>query len=140
MKLNMLHSSIIALAVLLTGCSTEPDNSSQLFRNSPQLFRVKVDSIQHATSVALNDTVTLRMYGVIGGDGCHSFSHFKENKQSLRLDIEVWGTRSPARICSAVMVYLNGKQYKFIAYQRGKLYINIHQPDGSVLTDSVLVQ
>ncbi len=96
--------------------------------------------MQLPSSVAVNDTITIRLFGVIGGDGCHSFSHFEYNKQSLQLDLTIWGKRTPADVCPAVMVYLNGAEYKMLTSQSGTLFINVHQPDGSMLVDSVQVQ
>jgi hypothetical protein len=122
----------VLFPILMVSCSTEEETA-------PTLFTVKVDSLQHPSSVALNDTIAVHLFGTIGGDGCHSFSHFQDTKQSLQVDLTVWGKRTPADVCPAVMVYLDGREYTVIASQRGMLYINVHQPDGSTLVDSVQV-
>lgn len=56
----------VLLIMTILGCSTEPDTT-------PRLFAVRIDSLQHPSSVAINDTITIRLFGIIGGDGCHSF-------------------------------------------------------------------
>ncbi len=58
----------------------------------------------------------------------------------MRLDLTAWGQVSAAAVCPAVMVYLTGREYKMVATQQGWLSINIHQPDGSILRDSIIVK
>ncbi|MCU7497451.1 MAG: hypothetical protein HF314_17770 [Ignavibacteria bacterium] len=115
-------------------CSTEPDKQDTY-------YLIKVDSLTHPASVSLNDTIKFRFYGVVGTDGCHSFSHFEALDKSSGLDLWLWGkVPSYADACPAVMVYLNGKEYKHKAKERGIFRLSINQPDGSVLKDSVAVQ
>ncbi len=122
----------LIFSLVAVGCSTQTEVGTTR-------FTVKVDSLQHPSSVALNDTIAIRLFGIIGGDGCHSFSHFQDTKQPLRLDLTVWGQFTPASACPAVMVYLDGNEYRVIASQQGTLLINIHQPDGTTLVDSIQV-
>ena len=103
-------------------------------------FIVKVDSISHPQTVALYDTIKINMFGTIGTDGCSSFLGYDETKQPLRLDLTIRGERKSSDACPAVMVYLDGKEYKTIANQVGWYSINIHQPDNSVLKDSINVK
>jgi hypothetical protein len=103
-------------------------------------FVVRVDSIAHTSFAASNDTIGVRFFGTIGNDGCHSFSHFETARQALRLDVTVWGQRQEASACPGVMVYLEGKEYKFVPAQMGWLKIIVHQPDGSVIKDSIIVK
>jgi hypothetical protein len=131
--MKTLHLIPLALLIFLLGCTTESET------NGIQ-FVVKVDSISHPSSAAITDTITLRVFGTIGPDGCHFFSHFEDYRQSLRLDLTVWGGRSSANACTQMMVYLDGKEYKFPAAMRGWYSIYIYQPDGSVLRDSIIIQ
>lgn len=114
-------------------CSTEPAKEYIY-------YLVRVDSLRHPQSVSLNDSITIKLYGVIGNDGCHSFSHFESQTHPLELDLKVWGkVGSLGSACPAVMVLLGGKEYKFASKERGTLRIKIQQPDGSMLRDSVIV-
>jgi hypothetical protein len=131
MKTVQLLPLITVIAV--ASCSTEPNTE-------PAQFIVKVDSMTHPSFAATSDTITIGLFGTIGSDGCHSFSHFEATRQPLRLDLTVWGQVSAATACPAVMVYLNGKEYKLVATQQGWLSMNIHQPDGSILRDSIIVK
>ena len=103
-------------------------------------FVVRVDSIARTSFAASNDTIAVRFFGTIGSDGCHSFSHFETTTQLLQLDVTVWGQRKEASACPAVMVYLEGREYKFVPGQMGWFRINVHQPDGSVIRDSIIVK
>jgi hypothetical protein len=123
---------LIAVLVVAS-CSTETETGLGQ-------FLVKVDSMSHPSFAATSDTITIRVFGTIGPDGCHSFSHFEDTRQPLRLDLTVWGQVIAATACPSVMVYLNGKVYKLVATQQGWLSINIHQPDGSIVTDSIIVK
>lgn len=129
MKLN---AFILFVAMALLSCSTEPSRE-------PFLFVVQVDSIAHPSSVSLNDTIAIKLYGTIGTNGCYSFSYFDDKLQPLRLDLTVVGERSASTVCTAVMVYLDGKEYRCVAQQKGWFSINIRQPDESRLRDSVFV-
>lgn len=133
MKKVLKYILIIFPLAIFFSCSTEPEKD---YIN----YLVRVDSLRHPQSAYLNDTITFRLYGVIGTDGCHSFSHFESQTNPLELDLKVWGkVRSLGSACPAVMVLLEGKEYKFQAKERGIFRINIRQPDGSVMKDSVFV-
>ena len=118
---------------MILGCGTEPETK-------PTQFVILIDSIAHVPSLIVGDTIAIKLFGTIGNDGCHLFSHFEDSRQALRLDLTVWGQRSPSGVCPDVMVYLNGREYKLATTQTGWFSINIHQPDGTVLRDSILVQ
>lgn len=124
---------VLTFLVLWLGCSTEPDKL-------PELYKVKVDSISHTPFGATGDTLVLQLYGTIGNDGCSSFSCIEDIKQPLQLDLTVWGQRSPSDVCPAVMVYLDGKTYKWIVTQQGSFVINIHQPDNTILKDTIIIK
>ncbi len=124
---------LLTSLIICIGCSTEPDKS-------PELFKVKVDSISRTPFGATGDTLVVKVYGTIGNDGCCSFSRFEDIKQPLQLDLTVWGQRISSVACPAVMVYLDGREYKWIATQQGWFIINIHQPDNTLLRDSIVIK
>ena len=123
----------ILAVIIFASCNKGVENGSTE-------FVVRVDSLSHTSFAASNDTITLRFFGTIGPDGCCSFSHFQTTRQPLQLDLTVWGQRTAAEACPAVMVYLNGKEYKFFLGEMGWFKINIHQPDASVIRDSIIVK
>jgi hypothetical protein len=130
----MKHNIFIVLssACVLYACTTESNNEQYL-------FVIQVDSIAHASTVSVNDTIAIKLYGTIGYNGCYAFSYFDDTVQPLNLDLAVIGELSNDAACPDVMVYLNGKEYRCAATQKGWFKINIRQPDESYLRDSVLV-
>jgi hypothetical protein len=133
-----IFSLFLLLLTLVAGCHDLGEPSTT--ETGLGQFIVKVDSMSHPSFAATGDTITIRVFGTIGLDGCHSFSHFEDTKQPLQLDLTVWGQVSAATGCPDVMVYLEGKEYKMVATQQGWLAINVHQPDGNVMRDSIIVK
>ncbi len=129
--LSIIPFVLLNIFVML-GCGVETEEPEFDY------FIVKVDSIKHQQSVLVGDTIVIHLFGTIGTDGCHSFHRFEDYVQPNQLDLTVWGKRARRSVCPDVMVYLNEK-YKVVATQRGWYYIRIHQPDGSILRDSVIV-
>jgi hypothetical protein len=125
--------ALIFFLQLLLSCDKAVDNL-------PTQFIVRVDSIAHNSFAASNDTVSIRFYGTIGPDGCYAFSHFESTREPLQLDLTVWGQHDQASVCPAVMVYLGGKEYRFVPGSMGWFKINVHQPDSSVIRDSIIVK
>ena len=127
--------NVLLISASLGSCSPTEGPSTD-----PVMFQVKVDSIAHVPSIVLGDTADIRFFGTVGPDGCHSFSHFLVIRQPAAVNFVVWGKRSLANACPAVMVYLDGNTYGYVPSQRGILQIAVHQPDGSTLRDSLLVE
>jgi len=130
MRSRILQIVFFGVSITSLNCITEP---------TPQQFIVRVDSLTHSASVSVDDTIRLQLFGTIGPDGCHSFSHFETTTTSSELHLTVWGERSEAQICPTVMVSLDGREYSTQASSPGWYFINIHQPDGTVLRDSIQV-
>lgn len=72
---------------VVIGCTTEPDQKKTL-------FIVKIDSLNHTPFAALGDTISIKLFGTVGNDGCHSFSRFEDIQQPLQLDLTVWGQKT----------------------------------------------
>jgi hypothetical protein len=125
---------VIVLAFFL-GCKTESEP------DRPTYYIIKVDSVIYRNWAVWGDTMSFKLYGVVGTNGCCSFSHFEEVIQPSQVDLTVWAGRSSSSVCPAVMVYLNGKEYRIVATpSMAPFVLVIHQPDGSVLRDTVIVK
>jgi len=115
-------------------CSTEPENDYTY-------FKIMVDSLSHADTISVNDTLRIKFYGFVGPDGCHKFSHFEEHKISNQIELTVWGSKPNFQTaCPEVLVYLDGEEYKTVLNQAGLYRIKINQPDNNILLDSIYVQ
>ena len=122
---------IFVLGILLIFCSKEDKDE--------EFFKIRVDNVEYPESIARGDTITFRLFGTIGTNGCYSFSHFEESKGELFVELTVWGKRTQAYVCTEVMVYLN-KEYSVLADKRGTFILRINQPDGKVLNCPVNVE
>lgn len=131
MKYILKYLLLVVPFVTFFGCSTEPEKQIEY-------YLLKADSLKHAESVLLNDTIKIKVYGLAGVDGCHSFSHFEGITEALSLDLKVWGKVVPSDACPAVLVHF-AEEYKTVARARGIYHIKIYQPDGSVVKDSVKI-
>jgi hypothetical protein len=123
-----------SVLLLQYSCSTEPENDYTH-------FKIMVDSLSHAATISVNDTLKIKFYGFVGPDGCHKFSRFEENKKPNELELTVWGSKPNFQtVCPEILVYLDGEEYKTVFNQIGNYQIKINQPDSSILLDSVYVQ
>lgn len=126
--------AVVALiAIVLSSCT---DLANDKYGD----FRIKVDSTNHPGIVLVGDSLKIKLFGTVGPDGCSQFSHFESTEKPLDLELTIWGKREEQTACPAVMVYLNGLEYKTFAGKVGVYKISIHQPDGSILRDSVIVE
>lgn len=130
MKGLTLFSVLVGIFIYSCSTGTDPEYS---------YFKVKVDSIQVPQDPVVGETINFKLFGTVGGDGCHSFAYFKEDVSDNDSQLVVWGKRKNETACPAVMVYLRGKQYPVIAKITGYFKIEISQPDGTTLKDSVWV-
>ena len=133
-KKLILIVTIILATTLCNTCEklTDPISDSK--------FQIYVDSLHVTETVSLSDTVICRFWGFIGSNLCYQFSHFETGKNLDNIYLKLWGYNTGGEICATALSELRGKEYKFIAEQRGALIINVLQPDNSVLKDSILVQ
>jgi len=130
--------TIVTLLFVLGACSFPTDDDEDFV-----YFQVQVDSLKAPDDFWIGDTLHLQLYGVIGSDGCKSFSHFEDSLEigdlSYTLDLTVWGKGDKkAFACPAIMVMLY-HQYSLFPQSPGMLAINVHQPDDTILRDYVRI-
>jgi len=125
---------LIITAVLLSSCLF-------LFDPTPELFRIKIDSVNAPISLTTNDTLTIKLYGYIGNDTCYWFHHFQSARENYSLYLTAWGIHNVAyrKGCESSQVYLNGQEYRVYPLYSGVFEVNIHQPDGAWLKKTVTV-
>ena len=105
-----------------------------------QYYKIHVSKVTSPDTVAVGDTIKFKLYGVVGNNGCYSFSHFDEYRIGLNSSISVWGKYTPVGMYTHEYVILDGKEYKVVPLQRGTFFLSILQPDYSILKDSVFVR
>ena len=105
-----------------------------------QYFKIHVNKITSSDTVSIGDTIKFKLDGLVGNDGCYSFSHFDELRIGLNSSISVWGNYTPAGACTLALVTLSGKEYRVIPVQKGIFCLSIIQPDYTILKDSIVIR
>lgn len=127
---------VFSFLIILNSCTTEPDEENSKYT----LYKIKVNEISLADTISVGDSLSVKFWGLVGTDGCHKFEEFETKLIGNDLHITLWGTKPNFETaCPAVMVYLDGKEFKTTFNQSGNYKIIIHQPDNSLLIESLVV-
>lgn len=122
--------------IIFNYCSTEPDQDDSRYTS----FKIKVDKVLIPDTISSSDTLTVKFWGLVGTNGCHEFKEFETRLIGSDLHITLWGARPNFETgCPDVMVYLDGSEYKTTFQQSGNYRIIIHQPDNSLLIESLVI-
>jgi len=105
-----------------------------------EYYIVKIDSISVPDTITRKDTLTMKLWANIGSNTSYRFSHFEANKTIHQLDLTIWGKHLLDIASLQIVVDWRGKEY-YIYPVFGPLFtIKIHQPDGSILQDTIYVK
>jgi hypothetical protein len=105
-----------------------------------EYYIVKIDSISAPDTVSMRDTLTIKLWAIIGYNTSYRFSLFEAKRTINQLDLTVWGKHLIDAISLQVVVDWRGKEYDIYPVYSPLLTIKIHQPDGSILQDTVYVK
>ncbi len=130
-RANTAIAVVSLLALLLVSCTERAEQPCQ--------FVVRVDSIAAPDTITTGEDLAVGLWGTIGHDGRYDFSHFEADATDSSLDVTVWGRFTPADYFTFPIVDIRGRQYHTIAGSPGPFAVRVHQPDGSILRDSVAV-
>ncbi|MBC8321112.1 MAG: hypothetical protein H8E34_10345 [Bacteroidetes bacterium] len=121
------------IILIWTGCKkdTGPDTVQ---------FIIQIDSIVHPDTINFGEDLSIKFYGLIGTDGCHSFDRFEPEYTQGELAVTSWGVRIIDEACTQQMVYMNGSTLLVSDVPAGNLIIKAIQPDGSSIIQSVFVK
>lgn len=107
---------------------------------TPDSFIIKVDSIHVPHVITSKNPFDIELFGIIGTDGCHSFSQYIYSLGSNCLRIEALGNYDyRAGLCPAIMVYLDGHKLNVTIPLPGIYTIKIREPDYTFLTRQITV-
>ncbi len=109
-------------------------------KNKETQFVIKVDSIAVADTVNLGEVFDIEFFGVIGNDGCYSYSNTEVFYESKTLTFKVWGKNSGAKECPDVIVLLDGLKVTVNNIDEGDNTIVVIQPNDSKLTKALFVK
>ncbi len=106
-----------------------------------QYFLIKIDSVSIPESIFAKQPFDVEFYGYIGHNGCYSFSEFVSETQSKTIRVEAWGKLNlGSKICTDVMVGLQGEKLNIFINEAGSYKLLIKQPDGTFLERQILVE
>jgi hypothetical protein len=127
---------IIISAVLFASCNKEG-------KVKHEEYLIYVDSIQVADTVNLGTKFKIVFYGIIGYDGCHSFSRFISERETGSYKIMVIGKKKtgPNLACPEYLPMLDGENIELLADSSGVLKIDIINPGlNQVLSKEIFVK
>lgn len=102
-------------------------------------FHMEIDSLSVPTEIMQTDTLEITFYSV-PMDCCYSFYRFNADLSDNRLRIQIIGRQVHNMACACAWPgRINEMVYEVDNMLTGYFYIEVLQPDDSVLLDSVLV-
>ena len=102
-------------------------------------FTVKVDSLAAPDSFPHTESVRVQLFGTIGINGAYTLDRIDAVRSERELDLTVWG-RFDRRAKEVTQSFTKLDQsYSTYPGTQGLFRIRVHQPDGSILSDSTTV-
>ncbi len=136
---NRFFSYVILIALIALACFTgcEEEKGQQY-----DYYRISVDSIEVPDTATAQKTFSVRFYGTVGEDGCHSFSHFNTQRSPGNLDIEVVGQVATGDdlACPDEMVYLDGEPLEMSVSEPGEFTIKVFQPNNTIFRRVIQIE
>jgi len=138
-RINILNvfKLVIAAVIVISGCQLIDDIVSDEFT----YHRIQVDSVMVPDSISASQTLTVNLWGKAGNDTCDSFSHYQASYESNDMDITVWGKQHYVYrvVCPDAQLPEENYKYNVSGIRTPVLNIHVHQPNGVIVTKSVIV-
>jgi hypothetical protein len=102
----------------------------------------EVDSLIAPSQIAPSDTLSMRLLGTVGPNGCYSFDRFDVERSTDRLTVTpvVEHGTSEEILCSMAVVPLDETHEARPPFEKGTLTIAVPQPDREDVTTTLEVQ
>jgi hypothetical protein len=145
MKLRTLLVVVLAGTVALSGggagCSMLTNTGSDDER-TVEFLVAEVDSLHVPARIAPTDTLTVRLQGTVGPDGCYSFDRFDTERSADRLTVlPVVKRRTGEEVgCTQAIVPLDRTVEAAPPFAEGTLTVEVPQPDRPDVTAPVEVE
>jgi len=125
--------SLILFVSILNSCVTEPNNEYKE-------YVIEVDKFSFTDTVSVDDSVNFYFDGIVGTSGCYQFKRIQSLITTDQIHFVVYGEYpSFDTACSGEMLYLDEtKKLKF--WQKGTYEVVVHQPDNSMMIDTIIVK
>jgi len=141
MKKNIFTAFAIAFSLLVfiwSGCDKNNDPKTEE-------FIIQIDSIVHADTITVGETLSIKFYGKVGPNGCYAFDrlvpeYIQIDATTGELATTAFGIQTFKDLCPDQEVYLNGSELIVSEMLPGNLVVKAMQPDGSAITQNVFVK
>jgi hypothetical protein len=123
--------ALLAFGTLAAGCNPfAPDDRDYL---------IKVDSVTGPSVVSGGAPFTVRVYGFVGGNGCHHFQEFRVSRAAGTAHITVMGRREgdTRSLCTANIVMLEGEALTIEPPITDPFVLRFYQPDRTILAKTI---
>lgn len=139
MLLVMLFAGIVATAIGGAGCSTLSGSQEGSKREHAV---AAVDSLQVPARIAPTDTLSVRMHGTVGPNGCYSFDGFDANRSRNRLTVTpvVEHKTADDLACTMAIVPLDETYAATPPFEAGTFTVVVPQPNEPDRTATVEVR
>lgn len=102
-------------------------------------FIIRVDSMSALDSIAATDTLTVRFWGKIGGNGCSWLDRVETARSQGLLEITFHGRRRQRGLCTQMPTVLKHDE-TIRPPMQDPFAIRVMQPDGTTLVKSVRIR
>lgn len=128
--------SVVVLLGIGFGCSTgaQPDENENV-----ELLVAEVDSIHAPTQIAPTDTLSIRLTGTVGPNGCYSLDRIEEERSEEQLTLTPVVRHVTGQMCTMAIVSLDVTHEVAPPFEEGPLQIVVPQSDRSDATATVEV-
>ncbi len=136
---------IIALSSILVVFALSWSSCSKTNGPTTEEFVIAIDSIIHADTITVGGTLSIKFYGLVGPNGCYAFDRLSPEYLQVtdttgELKITSYGIHTFNDVCPDNEVYMNGTELVVSDIPLGKLEIKAMQPDGTALSQFVIVK
>jgi len=99
----------------------------------------EVDSLHAPDQIAASDTLSLRLTGTVGPDGCHAFDGFDVERSEGQLTVTPMVVHRGGQMCTQAIVPLDETYAAAPPFSAGTLTVVVPQPDRPDVTATVEV-
>ncbi|WP_411280919.1 hypothetical protein [Gemmatimonas sp.] len=132
MKFSLPFLALVCVSALsASACGIVEPNSRE--------YGVPIDSITGPLVATRGSIVEQKLYGLVGANGCASVSEVKVVPQAATTTVEV-RARYKNGNCTQMPIYLNGYAVQLPVPNAATFTVSVKQPNGRLLTRTLIVQ
>lgn len=139
---SILHSllSLVLLGAVASfgtgfGCTTSAESPD----NAPDRMLAEVDSVDAPSSHAADDSLSVRLYGTVGPNGCYSLDEIEAVRSGSEVTLRpmVRDGTDAGRVCTMAIVPLDATHTLAPPFETGTLTVTVSQPGPNDVTATV---